>query len=181
MKKIHLIIGGLIVVGIAAVTAPFAMAQSQNEALTDEQRSRIVENCTSIKNTLVQLKASDALLRVNRGQAYESLSSRLMDTFNSRLSGNGLDSKGMSSVTTEYTKTLNAFRTAYQAYERQLTTAIRIDCAKDPSGFHAAVQDARTKRNAVHTQVLALHQRIDDYGVVVNDFYQDYKRVSEAL
>lgn len=162
--------------------APLTFAQAQTPApLTDEQRVRVVANCTTIKNTLTQLRASDALLRVNRGQAYETLSSRLMDTFNARLSSNGLDAKGMLSVTATYDANLAAFRTSYQSYERQLVTAIRIDCVKDPDGFHAAIADARTKRTAVHEQVLKLHQSIDDYTTVVNDFYVDYKRVAEGM
>lgn len=170
--------GAIALFAVLAWTAPFAVAQSTPTTLTDEQRARIVDNCTSMKNTLNQLKASDALLRVNRGQAYESLRGRLMDPFNSRIGGSNLDAKGMLSVTTSYDATLNAFRAAYSAYERQLTSAIRIDCTKNPDAFHAAIEDARVKRIAVHTQVGALHQKIDDYKTVVNDFYQDYKRVS---
>lgn len=183
MKRTLLITGAaLLVFTLFAWGAPLTMAQAQAPApLTDEQRARVVSNCTTIKNTLNQLRASDALLRVNRGQSYETLSSRLMDTFNARLSGNGLDAKGMLSVTSTYDANLAAFRTAYQSYERQLVAAIRIDCAKEPDAFHAAIADARTKRGAVHTQVLKLHQSIDDYKTVVTDFYEDYKRVAEGM
>ena len=179
MKRAILVTASAFVLfAVTALTAPLAVAQSQVEQLTDEQRARIVTNCTSMKNTLNQLKASDALLRVNRGQTYESLSNRLMGSFNARLSNNSLDAKGMLSVTKSYNVTLNTFRTAYTAYERQLVATIRIDCTKYPDEFHAATQDARTKRAAVHDQVTALHQQIDSYRTVVNDFYQDYKRIS---
>lgn len=184
MKRTGLLtIAGLAVFTLFAWGAPFLIstATAQSTQLTDEQRARIVSNCTTIKNSLNQLRASDALLRVNRGQAYESLSNRLMDTFNARLSSNGLDAKGMVSVTSTYDATLTGFRTAYQGYERQLVAAIRIDCTKDPDAFHAAIADARTKRTAVHDQVVKLHQAIDDYGTVVSDFYGDFRRVSEGV
>lgn len=183
MKRTLLIVSAaLLMFSLFVWGAPLTFAQAQSPApLTEDQRARVVSNCTTIKNTLNQLRASDALLRVNRGQAYETLSSRLMDTFNSRLNGNSLDAKGMLSVTATFDANLAAFRTAYQSYERQLVAAIRIDCAKDPDGFHAAIADARTKRAVVHEQVLKLHQSIDDYKTVVNDFYEDYKRVADGL
>jgi len=179
MKQIVLgITGAFMLFVVIALTAPLAIAQSQSEQLSDEQRARIITNCTSMKNTLTQLKASDALLRVNRGKAYESLRLRLMDTFNSRLSSNSLDAEGMVSVTKSYDSTLSDFRTAYLVYERQLTVTMRVDCSKDPDAFHAAILESRTKRAAVHAKVLELHSRIDDYKTVVNDFYEDFKRVS---
>jgi hypothetical protein len=179
MKRTLLIaVAALTLVAALFWTAPLTFAQSQSTPLTDEQRSRIVENCTSIKNTLNQLKVSDALLRVNRGQTYESLRSRLMDTFNSRIGNNNLDAKGMVSITDSYNDTLNSFRVSYQAYERQLIAAIRIDCTQKPDEFHAAVENARGKRAEVHAQILKLHTQIDNYKTVVTDFYEDFKRVS---
>lgn len=179
MKQTLLVFGSALALFVAVVLmAPFTFAQAQTTQLNDEQRSRIVANCTTIKNTLNQLKASDALLRVNRGQAYESLSGRLMGAFNTRLSGNGLDAKGMIAVKDQYDTTLNTFRASYQAYERQLVAAIRIDCTKNPDAFHAAIEDARIKRTEVHVQVEKLHKTIDDYKTVVSDFNENFKRVS---
>jgi hypothetical protein len=181
MKHVRRIFAStLVLVAAVALTAPLANAQSQAAPLSDEQRAQIVTNCTSIQASLTQLKISDALLRANRGKTYESLRSRLMDTFNGRLATNSLDAKGMISVTQSYNASLNSFRDAYVAYERQLAAAIRIDCTKEPDEFHAATQDAREKRALVYKQILALHQHIDDYGSVVADFYVDFKRVSGA-
>lgn len=158
---------------IAGLTTTYAQT-----SLTDEQEQRISANCVSIKNTLNQLHASDALLRVNRGQIYEAMSTKLMDRFNARLSSNGLDASGTSAVTTSYRTALATFRTDYQLYERQVSAALRIDCSEKPAEFHAAIEDARTKRAKVHTDVIRLHQYIDDYRSAVNDFYINFQRVS---
>lgn len=174
-KRLLLLAAVMTIAGIVSFWAPTTFAQS---ALTDEQRERIRVNCVTIKNTLNQLKVSDALLRVNRGQMYESLSGKLMDNFNTRLSNNGLDAQGLVTVTNSYDTALNTFRSHYRDYESQLVTAIRVDCTKDPDGFHLAVENARTKRGIVHDDVRKLHALIDDYRSAVSDFKMNYDRVS---
>jgi len=147
--------------------------------LSSEQESQIRENCVSIKSTLNQLHASDALLRVNRGQVYESMGAKLMNRFNGRLSSNGLDIKGLSLVSDNYQTALTNFRSDYQQYERQLSAAIAIDCTRDPQAFHLSLEEARTKRQKVHDDVIKLHQYIDDYRSAVNDFKLNFERLSE--
>ena len=147
--------------------------------LSDEQKQKIVDNCVSIKNSLNQLHVSDALLRVNRGQIYESLSSKFMDRFNSRLDNNSLDNKSMLTVTGNYRTQLTAFRTNYISYEQKLTAAINIDCTDKPTEFYNTVEDARTLRNTVHVDVIKLHQIIDDYRSTVGDFLLNYERLAE--
>lgn len=146
--------------------------------LSDEQLGRIQANCLSIKGSLNQLHATDGLLRVNRGQLYESLGTKLMNNFNSRLGNNGLDNKGLIAVTQGYKNAQTTFINDYISYEQQLSSVIRIDCAKDPKPFHDGVESARVKRAAVHTDVVRLHKYIDDYRSAVSDFMLNFNRVT---
>ncbi len=170
-------------VAAAALTALFGItaqtAHAQSTALTSEQAEHIRSNCVSIKSTLNQLHASDALLRVNRGQVYESMASKLMDPFNSRLSSNRLDAKATSVVTGSYRGALDSFRTNYKSYEEKLSSAIRVDCSKDPELFYNTIEQARVLRTKVHDDVLRLHRYIDDYRSAVGDFLLNYERLSE--
>jgi hypothetical protein len=163
-----------VVLALAAQTA-----HAQSTTLTDDQIDRIRSNCTSIKSTLNQLHASDALLRVNRGQVYESMASKLMDPFNSRLSNNRLDSKATSVVTQNYRTALDTFRNDYREYEVKLSSALRMDCSKDPVQFHDTIAQARLLRVKVHDDVVKLHRFIDDYRTAVGDFLLNYERVAE--
>lgn len=164
---------------IATGVVLFGVQTTQAQAtLSDEQRERIRTNCVTIKNTLNQLKVSDALLRVNRGQIYESMSSKLMDNFNARVSNNNLDNHGLVAVSSGYDSALNNFRSDYQTYERQLSSATRIDCTEDPDGFHFAIQNARTLREEVNSDVQRLHEYIDDYRSAVNDFRLNFERTN---
>jgi hypothetical protein len=154
-------------------------AQSNTVTLTTEEQDRIRANCVSIKGTVAQLHASDALLRVNRGQIYESMASNLMDRFNTRLGSNSLDNKAMLAVTGSYRTALTTFRTDYISYEQRLSQALRINCESQPSSFYNALQSARTLRAKVHEDVNRLHQLIDDYRSSVGDFLVNYERISD--
>jgi hypothetical protein len=178
-RRLRVPVLALMVVG-AAITFGAAAVHAQSAApLTADQEKHIAANCVSIKSSLTQLHATDALLRVNRGQIYESMGSKLMDSFNSRLGSNGLDNKAMLTVTGSYRTQLNAFRSDYISYEQKLSAAINIDCTAKPDDFYNAIEDARTLRNNVHEDVLKLHQLIDDYRSSVGDFLLNYERVSQ--
>lgn len=161
-----------------ALLLPFTAAPARADDLTPDQVARVKANCVSIKNSLSQLHASDALLRVNRGQMYESMASKLMDNFNDRLSGNRLDNKAMATVTSSYRSALTTFRSDYIAYEQKMSEAIRIDCISQPNSFHTAVEEARALRKTVHDDVMRLHRLIDDYRSSVSGFLLNFERVS---
>lgn len=172
---------GLMIIGVVAalfLSISGIQSASAQTTLTEEQLRRISANCTTTKNTLNQLHATDALLRVNRGQVYEAMSTKLMDRFNTRLTSNNLDAVGTIAVTKGYRTALNTFRSDYQTYERQLSDAINIDCTKKPAEFHTAIESAREKRDTVHKDVLRLHQYIDDYRFAVKDFLINFERVA---
>jgi len=162
----------------ASLLSVFVFKNTNAEDLTSDQTKRIEANCLSIKGSLNQLHASDALLRVNRGQIYESVGTKLMNNFNARLGNNGLDNKGLIVVANEYQAALTTFRSDYQDYEKQLSATIKIDCTSDPIDFNGALEDSRTKRNTLHTDILHLNQYIDDYRSSVNDFMLNFDRVT---
>ncbi len=175
-RVIFVVLASILTVGLLL---PFAGNPAHAEDLSPDQMERVKSNCVSIKNSLNQLHASDALLRVNRGQVYEAMGTKLMDTFNDRLGGNRLDNRAMTTVTSNYRTALNTFRSNYIAYEQKLSESIRIDCSTQPNTFHTAVQEARTLRLKVHEDVVKLHRIIDDYRSAVSDFLLNYERVSD--
>lgn len=170
------IILGVISGAFLGVVAGISAVSAETTPLTEGQISKIRENCQSIKNTLNQLHASDALLRVNRGKVYEALSTKLMEPFNTRLSNNGQDNRATASVASRYRTALDTFRSDYISYEEKLSATIKMDCQKDPAAFHYALDDARTKRATVHEDVQKLHQLIDDYESAADDFLLNYQR-----
>lgn len=170
-----IIVGCLVVIAGLLFVLPRA---AHADALTNEQRDHIKVNCVGIKSSLTQLHASDALLRVNRGQLYETLASKYMDKFNGRLSSNQLDNKAMTTVSGNYATVLASFRSDYIAYESKLSDAISIDCTQQPDSFHEAIMAARQLRFTVHDDIAKLHTLMDDYRSSVNSFLLNYERLS---
>jgi len=162
------------------ISLSFFKASAESTPITDQQIELIKNNCVYTKNTLNQLHSSDALLRVNMGQTYESISTKLMEKFNNRVSNASLSNAKLSSATNDYDAALDNFRNDYIIYERQLTLAINIDCSKQPVSFYDAINIARTERDQVHNDVLKLNQLIDQYQSVVTQFAKDYQAFSQG-
>jgi hypothetical protein len=150
------------------------MASAQNDEPTDTQIQLVQNNCLTLKSTLNQLHASDALLRVNMGQLYESIAIKLMNGFNGRIENNNLNNNSLLSATKNYNAILDNFRNDYQTYEEQLSTAINIDCQSQPTSFYSAISLARTDRDKVHSDVQKLNQSITGYQSTVDQFESDY-------
>lgn len=148
-------------------------AQESTE-ISDTQINAIKNSCSSVKQTLSQLRSSDALLRVNRGQNYESITTKLMKTFNSRVMINSLDNTNLSAVTNDFDKQLATFREDYLVYEKQLTKTANMDCENKPVDFYYAVADTRTKRTKLHDDVINLNQLIKKYRLVLTQFKTDF-------
>lgn len=171
------------ILGVGVCVALFAMSSlpvhAEDGSLSDAQRQRIQSNCTQIKSTAERLHASDALLRVNRGQAYEGVSSRLMAPFNMRLSLSGLDNKAMTTRSGQYQDALDAFRADYSEYEKKLSAALKIDCKKSPDDFYSAILEARSLRKNLHEDTQKIHRAMDDYKTSVGDFLLNFKRLGQ--
>lgn len=170
MKKVVKLIMIGAVASFVFTAILFGTTHAQSATLSDAQISRIRSSCVNVENTLTQLHASDALLRVNRGQIYESMSTKLMLRFNDRASSNHYDISDLLSVTQNYGAALTTFRTDYVTYEQQLATAIATNCTKQPQAFYDAISLARTLRSQVHADVSKLNEYISDYDNVFNVF-----------
>ena len=102
---------GASLIGAAVLSS---VAGAEEESISPAQIERIKSNCVDAKSNLNQIHASDGLLRVNRGQLYESISTKLMAPLNSRMVLNRIDTKDFLSLATKYDRHLSEFRTEYQ-------------------------------------------------------------------
>jgi hypothetical protein len=171
MSRFFLLIGimSILLGGVATVV------YAQEAPMTEEHIARIRASCVEAKSTMNRLHASDALLRVNRGQLFESISTKLMAPFNSRVAINQLDSGKLVSITSVYGKELDGFRTDYQQYEEAMSHVLQLDCTKQPVAFYDGVADARKKRDAVHTRAEALQKATRDYKEAFEAFAATFK------
>ena len=152
------------IVTLSGVLFLHSAVYAQSDGLmTEEHIARIRSNCIEAQSTLSQLHTSDALLRVNRGQLYESISTKLMTPFNSRATLNRFDVTKLSSAAADYERELMAFRANYKSYEEAMSQALKINCTNQPVAFYDNVNDARAKRLVVHENTVNLKNIIQRY------------------
>jgi hypothetical protein len=155
----------------------YTMAAHAEDAapMTDEHIARIRANCTDAQAALFQLHASDAGLRVNRGQIYESISTKLMAPFNIRLVLNRIDGASLVTTAAEYERQLQAFRNQYQQYDVAMNELLHMNCAKQPVAFYDGVADTRKKRQLTYETTVELQKIIEKYGQEVDALAKNYQ------
>jgi hypothetical protein len=177
MKRFIIVLSVFITATIAGVVWHVS-AQAESAPMTEAHIARIRANCVDAQSTLRQLHASDALLRVNRGQLYESISTKLMAPFNSRVSLNRLDGVSLVAVAATYESQLTYFRLSYQQYEEAMSGILKINCTNQPVAFYDSVADARAKRKKVHESTVALHNTIGEYKKEFETFAKQFEGAS---
>lgn len=175
MKRLMVLLS-LLLASAVALTAVGTIVAAQDELVTMDEAhvERIRANCGSAKTTLARIHASDALLRVNRGQLYESVSTKLMANLNSRIALNRLEGAELIQIASDYERQLQKFRIDYQAYEQQFSQLLRIDCDKQPVQFYDTVASVRDKRAAVRDDVSGLNDEMKVYLEAFTRFETQY-------
>jgi hypothetical protein len=172
-KKLSVTTLGLVLV---LIITPVFNVVAQSIAMNNAQTEIIRSNCVAAKTKLKQLHASDALLRVNMGQIYETMLTKLMEKFNGRLANNDYGNGDFVSISINYSLTLDNFRSNYITYEKQLSTAIDIDCSTQPASFYDAVVLAQAKRDQVHADITKLNQFAAKYESTLVQFEKNYQK-----
>ena len=175
MSRFLLLAGIISVLFGGVATVAHAQEAPTPAPMTDAHIQRIKASCLQARANLYQLHASDGLLRVNRGELYQSFSSKLMVPFNSRVALNQLDSGKLVSITSQYSKQLDGFINTYRDYERAMSQVLELDCTKQPVAFYDGVADAREKRRKVYTHSEALRKLTRDYREAFDIFARDFK------
>jgi predicted Zn-dependent protease len=144
--------------------------QAQSQPMTEAHIEQIRANCIEAQTSLQQLHANDALQRIDRGRTYETISTKLMAPFNSRVSLARADSLNLTTITSQYERRLNDFRAAYKTYEESLSNVLKVNCMNQPVAFYDAVADTRTRRKEVYETTQAIKSSIREYRVEFGAF-----------
>lgn len=159
-------VGAIIIIASNSVSAQEAGDSAEpTRAVTI---SKIQHNCSNLMSNLRQIHTSDALLRVNSGQSYNSIATRLMARLNSRLSINRLDGAVLIDTTSKFEKLRTSFVSQYNDYDNSMSELLRIDCQKSPEEFYNRLQVTRKLRSELATTSNKLSDNVIIYrqGVV---------------
>lgn len=142
--------------------------------MTEAHIERIRTNCVEAQSTLTQLHRSDVGLRVNRGQLYESILTKLINPLNARVVSGKHDGAALQVLTATYEKQFDEFRANYTAYDDAMTKVLRINCVNQPVAFYDSVAEARAKRQVVYVSNQALQKTIGEYQAAFSVFKQKF-------
>ena len=165
---------------VVGLSGSVVRAEDQSLILSDEQIDLIRSNCVDTQSTLQRVHASDALARVNLGQRYETISTKLMAPMNSRISLNRLDGLDMAKTTVDFNTQLDDFRSLYQQYEQTLLRTIQLKCRDQPVGFYDTLSLSRNHRAAVHESVKMLNGLIVQYAEQYEAFKAELIKTRKA-
>lgn len=135
------------------------------EDISPEALTIIRQNCVSAQVALQQVQYNDAATRVNRGQGYESLLSRLIIPFNTRVTSNGYNDSAanLTTTTNKYQTALSNFKKHYDSYDDAVTDALHVKCQEKPADFYHSLVEARKQRSNIANDVASLSQLIEEY------------------
>jgi hypothetical protein len=153
----------LAVLSILTTTINF-VAHAESKKLSATESAYLTSSCTPIINKLNQLHVSDALMRVNRGQLYETILNKIMVSFDRRLQNNSLDASAISQITSSFSTQLDTFRKDYISYEEQISNTIKVGCTNDAQAFVDNLDKSRQLRIKVYSDVQNLNLYIDNYS-----------------
>ena len=157
-----------------AVTSPSVGAQDVSSyVLTDEQIDQVRSRCVTVQSLLSRLRANDGLRRVNLGQQYETISSRLMAPLNSRIALNKFDGVELVKTTVDFNEQLDVFRERYRNYEQDITAVIDMKCKDQPVSFYDGVMKARIERQLVRDAVDRQNALLAQFNTQFEEFAKE--------
>ena len=144
--------------------------------ITPEVVARIRARCVENQAALNRLHQTDAFLRSNRGNLYQTISGKLMVPMNRRLASNQLDGGALLSITSDYNAEYNRFFQAYVDYDNALSKVLDTDCDRQPVSFYTALIDAREKRVALSQSNVKIKDYIRQYGATFAEFKTNFEK-----
>ncbi len=138
---------------------------AQTTELTPEKQTIIEQSCVSAQTVLQRIQHNDAATRVNRGQGYETLVSRLMTPLNSRATSRGYNDSAslMVDTTKRYQQGLENFKDHYKAYDDAISASLKVKCKQEPAKFYGYIEEARRQRQNLASDVGNLSGLIGEY------------------
>ncbi|GEM_PF-869624 len=161
---------------------PMSLTNAAQVPLTDEKIETIRQNCLSAQVALQRIQRTDAAARVNRGQTYEVILSRLMSPFNGRLAFNRLDEASTFTATTKkFEQSLNKFKSDYTDYEDIVAKVLKIKCKDQPVTFYDTLTAAREARAVVASDILEMASILQEYRVSLDALQKSLPQNGSAV
>lgn len=177
MKRIYLPLASAL--GATVLVAQFVGAQAPSldteRSVAESNFYSVVEmDCMAVRVKLSKIHENDSLMRVNTGQAYGMITSRLMSRLHAKIVEQRLDGGELVKKTAEFESQLGEFRSHYQEYEAALSELLKKDCGSQQQLFYAMLREVRAKRDVVYEDTKQLEKCIHEYKELFLEFKEQY-------
>lgn len=141
------------------------VAHAQTDTLTPEKQTIITQNCILSQTALQHIQYNDTATRVNRGQGYETILSRLMTPLNTRTTSGGYNDSATTliDITKRYQQVLDSFKNHYSDYDNAISSSLKVKCKDNQAKFYGYLEEARRQRQTIAGDVDNLSSLVNEY------------------
>lgn len=148
---------------------------SPGKAISEAQKTAIVEGCSSMKEILSNIQKSDSRTRVYLGSYYERVLSRFITKLNLRLVENNMPKAELVDNQTDFAEARAKFSNDFVSYQRSLEELTVVDCTRMPERFYEDLKTVREKRAVVKSDTVELKRLILENRRLAKTLTLDYK------
>lgn len=116
--------------------------------LTNAQKTRLQSRCKNSQGLLRSVEGRIKGIETSRGQVYSNLVDRLTK-LSDKLEDKGLDTAALDANIETLQEKIDNFNTNLVNYKLAVADLASMDCAVDPDGFKASLEEARTLRQTL--------------------------------
>ena len=159
---------------ILAVAVTICVALPVKAAdLSEETKTRIVSQCSIIKDNLKNLQYEDSRVRVHIGRYYDAILDDFLKPLNIAMIGANLTDYGLIENQADYVKERSKFTNDYIAYQKNLEQLVSLDCKAEPAKFYKKLEEVRQNRKLVASDTATLRNLIEDQVKLVKRLRND--------
>lgn len=152
---------GIITALLAGIV--FVRPTNAEVVVTKESIANIKANCFKNLASLRQLHQTDAFLRNDRGELYQTISNKLMTPLNQRLVENELDGSLLVATAASFNRKYRNFYKDYVEYDNAMSGLLEVDCSDEPVTFYTSLLETRKKRAELDKSDQALVSYVVQY------------------
>lgn len=168
MKRRILSLACVAIILLATATSSITHADPADMVLSQEQLNAIRANCIDAEGQLQRVQHSDAVVRTNRGRAYDA-TLQLMAAFNSRVAINKANAPKLAEDTAALQAKFQQFYNDFTRYDTSMTNTIHVKCQDQPAVFYATLTQTRGLRLQLANDVHDMDKLVDDYTLAITD------------
>jgi hypothetical protein len=135
--------------------------EKASERVSAAREARLQARCQNAQTKLTNIANSASTVVTNRQAVYQRLIDRVA-VLSSGLQAAGIDVSGLEASVTELQGLLEAFTVEAEAYQVALNDLGAMDCESDPTGFQAALSEARRARGELFKSSQTIREYVQE-------------------